>query len=51
MRLAYGWYSISSVETRGLHHYIQYMMTKIPFLRALYRFFIGPLPRYNYKVS
>jgi len=51
MRLAYGWYSISSVETSGLHHYIQYMLRQILFLRFLYRFFIGPLPRYNYKVS
>lgn len=35
MRLAYGWYSISSVETRGLHHYIQCMTTETTMTKTL----------------
>lgn len=28
MRQPYAWYSVSAIESEGLHHYIHYMMTK-----------------------
>lgn len=35
MHFMYGWYSVSSVETSGLHHYIQCMTTETTMTKIL----------------